>query len=88
MLKPQVDRAEKLLRAGEPLVKLVHRDLQLPVRLFINGGLAIASAIRQQNYDVWTRRPVISRWHKVLLLMRAWWGGEVPSTTGQVPNKE
>jgi squalene synthase HpnC len=88
MLKPQVDRAEELLRAGEPLVKLVHRDLQLPVRLFINGGLAIASAIRQQNYDVWTRRPVVSRWRKALLLLNAWLAGKVPSSKGQVPNKE
>lgn len=72
MLKPQVDRAEQLLHAGEPLVKLVDRDLKLPVRLFINGGLAIAAAIRQQNYDVWTKRPVVSKWQKMTLLARAW----------------
>lgn len=72
LLKQEVDRAEGLLRAGEPLVKLVQRDLRLPVRLFISGGLAIASAIRQQNYDVWTRRPVVTRWQKLKLLARAW----------------
>jgi phytoene/squalene synthetase len=69
-----VDRAEELLRAGEPLVQLVQRDLRLPVRLFISGGLAIAGAIRQQEYDVWTRRPVVSRWQKLMLLGRAWLG--------------
>ncbi len=72
MLKQQVDRAVEMLRAGEPLVKNVHRDLRLPVRLFIDGGLAIAAAIRQQRYDVWTRRPVVSKWRKMLLLARAW----------------
>ena len=76
MLKQQVDRAEGLLRGGEPLVKQVHRDLRLPVRLFIDGGLAIVSAIRQQNYDVWTKRPVVTRWRKLMLLVQA----IVPST--------
>lgn len=74
MLKQQVERAEALLRAGEPMVKKVHRDLRLPVRLFINGGLAIAAAIRQQRYDVWSRRPVVSKWKKMMLLASAMWG--------------
>lgn len=72
LLRQQVDRADALLRAGEPLVKKVHRDLRLPVRLFINGGLAIAAAIRQQRYDVWTRRPVVSKWQKLMLLLNGW----------------
>jgi squalene synthase HpnC len=74
MLKEQVDRAEHLLRAGEPLVKQVARDLRLPVRLFLDGGLAIAQAIRRQDYDVWTRRPVVSKWTKAKLLFRAYFG--------------
>jgi squalene synthase HpnC len=72
LLQGEVDRAEELLRAGEPLVKLVQRDLRLPVRLFISGGFAIARAIRQQKYDVWTRRPVVTRWQKMMLLAGAW----------------
>ena len=71
LLKAQVERAEGLIRAGQPLIKKVHRDLRLPVKLFISGGLAIAQAIRQQRYDVWVRRPVVSRWRKFLLLARA-----------------
>lgn len=72
MLKALVDRAETLLRAGEPLIGKVHRDLRLPVRVFIRGGLAIAGAIRQQQYDVWSRRPVVSKWQKLMILARAW----------------
>lgn len=87
LLKKEVDCAEELLRAGAPLANRVHRDLKLPVRLFISGGLAIAAAIRQQNYDVWTRRPVVTRWRKIALLARAWWGAEVSSSKGQVPSK-
>ena len=72
MLQAQVDRAESLLKAGEPLIGKVHRDLRLPVRVFIRGGLAIAQAIRQQQYDVWSRRPVVSKWQKLMILVRAW----------------
>jgi squalene synthase HpnC len=71
LLKAQVDRAEELIRAGEPLARKVHRDLRMPVRVFIGGGLAIARAIRQQRYDVWSRRPVVSKWRKLMLLLRA-----------------
>jgi squalene synthase HpnC len=82
MLREQVARAEGLLRAGEPLVRHVHRDLQLPVRLFISGGLAIATAIRQQHYDVWSRRPVVTRWKKLVLLAQAWLGSKAPRGKG------
>ena len=74
MLKQQVDRAESLLKAGEPLIGKVHRDLRLPVRVFIRGGVAIARAIRLQQYDVWSRRPVVSKWQKLMILARAWCG--------------
>lgn len=74
MLKEQVDRAEGLFRAGEPLTRSVHGDLRFPVRVFLAGGRAIAQAIRQQRYDVWSRRPVVSKWRKLMILARAWWG--------------
>ncbi|QDU25166.1 All-trans-phytoene synthase [Anatilimnocola aggregata] len=72
MLREQVERAEQLLRAGEPLVKQAGADLRLPIRLFIDGGLAIAQAIRDQRFDVWTRRPVVSKWTKLKLLVRGY----------------
>jgi squalene synthase HpnC len=71
MLKEQVDRVQFHL-VKDLLINGVHRDLRLPVRLFINGGLAIAAAIRQQRYDVWTRRPVVSKWQKLMLLLNGW----------------
>ena len=63
----QVDRAEGFLRAGLPLIKMMPRELRLDVALFIHGGLAILRAIRRQNYDVWTRRPRISKMEKLRL---------------------
>ena len=72
LLKCEADRAEDFLRVGEPLVKLVSPQLRVSVRLFIGGGLAILAAIRRQGYDVWSRRPVVSKWTKLWLLARAY----------------
>ena len=72
LIKCEVDWAEEYLRTGEPLVDLVSPQLRLSVRVFISGGLAILAAIRKQGYDVWSRRPVVSKWTKLGLLARAY----------------
>ncbi|HTN74468.1 MAG TPA: squalene synthase HpnC [Pirellulaceae bacterium] len=73
LLKLEVDRAEALLTSGWPLVTLVSREVKLPVELFVRGGLATLQAIRDQNYDVLTQRPTLSKWRKLKLLGQAWW---------------
>jgi squalene synthase HpnC len=81
LLAAEVDLAEGYLRAGLPLVRWMPPELQLDIALFIHGGLAILRAIRQQNYDVWTSRPVVSRKTKLRLLLVCWWElkrGRVP----------
>jgi squalene synthase HpnC len=72
LMKMEVDRAEVFLQAGESLVDLVSPQLRVSVRLFMDGGLAILAAIRRQGYDVWSRRPVVSKWTKLRLLARAY----------------
>src|SRR3972149_511635 len=73
LMQMQVDRAEGFLRAGLPLVKMVPPQLRLDVALFVAGGLAILRAIRRQDYDVWTRRPTVSKMEKIGLLVGCWW---------------
>ncbi|MEX2139204.1 MAG: squalene synthase HpnC [Pirellulales bacterium] len=73
LLAGQVDRAEAMLRAGEPLVACVPRGLQLDVALFIRGGVAVLDGIRRQNYNVWRRRPVVGKLAKLRLFAAAWW---------------
>jgi squalene synthase HpnC len=72
LLRQQVVRAREFLERGQPLVGRVSSDLRLPVRLFVDGGLAILRAIERQGYDVWTRRPTVSRAAKLRLLAGAW----------------
>ena len=73
LMAAEVDLAEGHLRRGFPLVRWMPPELQLDVALFIQGGLAILRAIRQQNYDVWTSRPTISKKTRLRMLWKCWW---------------
>jgi len=73
LMQLSVERAESYLREGLPLVGLVPAELRVDVLLFVHGGLAILEAIRRQDYDVWSCRPVVSRTKAVKLLARCWW---------------
>jgi hypothetical protein len=44
----------------------------LPVQLFIAGGQAILAAIQRNRYDVWSRRPTVSRLTKLRLVATAY----------------
>ena len=69
----EVKLARRFLEGGVPLVKLVPAPLSVPVQVFIDGGLAILAAIERQEYDVWSRRPVVGRLTKLQVLWNAWW---------------
>jgi squalene synthase HpnC len=73
LLAAQVEQAEGWLRRGLPLVGMMPPELRLDVALFIRGGLAILEAVRRQDYDVWTRRPVVSKTRKLRILADCWW---------------
>ena len=73
LMAAEVDEAERWLRRGLPLVGMVPRELRLDVALFLHGGLAILEAIRRADYDVWSRRPVVSKPAKLRLLARCCW---------------
>lgn len=73
LMAAEVSEAEGWLLRGLPLVELVPDWMQLQVALYVHGGLAILDAIRRQNYDVWSRRPVVSKLEKLRLVAWCWW---------------
>jgi squalene synthase HpnC len=73
LLALRVTDAESRLRAGSPLALEMPKGLRLPVALFAAGGLATLEAIRRQRFDVWRRRPTVSRFEKLRLLIGCWW---------------
>jgi squalene synthase HpnC len=72
LLQPLVAHAREMLAAGQPLVSRVSPDLRLPVQLFIAGGQAILAAIQRNGYDVWSRRPTVTRLTKLRLAATAY----------------
>lgn len=84
MMAAAVDDAETRLLAGRPLVAIVPRDFRVAVDLFLHGGLAVLDAIRRLDYDVWSRRPVVTRRQKTALMIGAYWRASVntPAITG------
>ncbi len=65
-----VDRARDLFWRGYPLVDLMPRHLQTDIELFIKGGEGILQKIEQMKFNVWKRRPVLSKWEKLSLMGR------------------
>jgi squalene synthase HpnC len=71
LMKFEVERAREWFRMGLPLAGQVDKHLAIDIELFSRGGLEILNAIERQDYDVLTRRPVISKPRKLWLLARA-----------------
>ncbi len=67
----QVKRTRGLFLAGLPLVQMVPVELRMQIELFARGGLAILRKIEQQDYDVWSKRPRLSKLDKATLMARA-----------------
>ncbi len=71
MLRFEVTRAREWFEKGEPLIKMVDRELAIDIELFSRGGQEILNAIEKQNFAVLGRRPVISKSRKLILVARA-----------------
>jgi len=71
LMKFEVDRARDLFHIGEQLIPLVSRQLQVDLRLFTLGGMAILDRIEAQGYDVLSHRPTVGARRQLGLLARA-----------------
>ena len=68
LLAFEVERAEQWLRQGLPLADDLPRALSGDVWLMAQGGLKILQNIRRAEFDVWSRRPRVSRGDQARLL--------------------
>jgi len=62
-------RAREFFMTGLPLARMVNKRLSVDLDLFSRGGLCILDKIAQQDYDVLSRRPSISKVERVRLLV-------------------
>lgn len=73
VMRDAVDVARKLFLAGLPLNKTVDKRLAFDLELFSRGGMRVLEKIEQQNYNVLVRRPAISKFERVQLLLGCLW---------------
>ena len=71
LMRFEVERTREYFDRGAKLLPLVPWAVRADVDLFVRGGRAVLVAIERQGYDVWSRRPVVSKWQKLGLLLRA-----------------
>ena len=71
VMRDAVDVARRRFLEGLPLVKTVDRRLAFDLELFSRGGMRILDKIEQQNYNVLSHRPAISKFERIQLLLGA-----------------
>ena len=73
VMRDSIDVARQLFMEGLPLVKTVDKRLAFDLDLFSRGGMRVLEKIEQQNYNVLARRPAISKFERVQLLVGSLW---------------
>lgn len=71
----EVARTESFFESGESLVDRVPRWLARDLRLFIGGGRATLQAIRRCDFDVLRKRPRVTKWTQLKLMLQVWGKG-------------
>jgi len=71
MMRFLIDDARRRLRFGEPLIDSVPGLIRTEVALFQRGGLAVLDTIEKAQFNVLRRRPVVSQWTKLRLVLGA-----------------
>ena len=69
LMRSEVDRAQALFEEGLPLATRLGGRARLAIALFSKGGMRVLDAIRKQDYDVLSERPVVTRSRKLWLIL-------------------
>jgi squalene synthase HpnC len=73
VMRDAVGVARKLFLQGLPLIKTVDKRLAFDLELFSRGGMRVLEKIERQNYNVLERRPAISKFERIQLLVGSLW---------------
>ena len=71
LMKFEIHRVRELFQEGLKLVEKVKGRVQLDIELFNRGGMAILDAIEKINYNVFSKRPILSKFSKSKLALQA-----------------
>ncbi len=70
-MREAVEVARQLFLEGLPLAKTVDRRLGFDLELFSRGGMRVLEKIEQQNYNVLSQRPTVSKADRLGLVAHA-----------------
>ena len=76
LMKFEIARARERFAKGKGLCTSVGGRLGLELRIVWLGGSHILDGLEKNAYDVFTRRPVITKKDKLFILLKAWRKGE------------
>ncbi len=71
LMRFECQRARQLMLSGAPVVHQLPGRIGLELRLVVQGGLRILKRIEQVDFDVFRRRPVLSRSDYLAMMLRA-----------------
>jgi phytoene/squalene synthetase len=69
LLKFEIERTRRLFLAGEELEKKLTKRLAFEIALFRGGGVRILNKIEKSDYNVFGKRPVLSKGDKARLFI-------------------
>jgi len=75
LMRVEVERARKMFLAGLELRDKVDARLSLDIELFGRCGLEVLRRIEAVHYDVFRKRPELSKWDHATILAQSWWRG-------------
>jgi squalene synthase HpnC len=73
LMRVEVERARKMFLAGIELCNKVDSRLSLDIELFGRCGLEVLRRIEAVHYDVFRKRPELSKWDHARILAHSWW---------------
>lgn len=71
LMQFEITRARQLFAEGKPLCSAVSGRLGIELRIVWLGGSRILEGLEKNAYDVFTRRPVITKKDKLMMLLKA-----------------
>jgi squalene synthase HpnC len=73
LMRYEVEQTRDMFYRGWPLLDRIDPEIKPDIELFIRGGLGILKKIEKIDFDVWTTRPELAKWEKLLLLGGVLW---------------
>jgi squalene synthase HpnC len=71
LIEFQLERTQKMLLEGAPLARVLPGRIGLEIRMIVMGGDRILKKIRDSRGDVFSHRPVLTKWDWSAMLLRA-----------------